>query len=321
MKNEILSAIDCLQNGIVKKLNDNVFALPNAVVYRQIVDNSSGSIKGLKYIEEILAIKTKSGVILGNSSRLDKLENMYSSYQGMKPNKIQEALSVIIPMIPFSVFKEAELDLFSCEIVDAGNEETLKEKVESWNKKTKVETIRDRHFTGARLFKAQLKNVNHLVKPNAIYTKELTTKYFLCDVDRREIKHNIINFFLAELPKKCGTISEAYDMLKPEEVKQAELNNVPVFRQGEFFFIKSIKEFDDMKYVKREYNQVREIRVGNSRPNSVEKGINEFGVFYVQGNIEHTGREHYDLNLGKRFWFKVVPNTSKANFQLTGDID
>lgn len=304
METEILKAIELLKAGKTGKVSKTIFTVENAVVFRDVKETSLGNIQNL---QEVIAIKTNSGVILGNSSRMQVLEDQRYKLK-IQPATIQRILSDHITMIPFSVFQEAGLDLLSCEIVDSGPAETLKE----YANNSTVVTI-DRHFTGARLFKALTKNRGNGIPYEATY--------FLCDVDRREVEHNIINFFLAELPKKCDTIAEAYEMLKPDEVKQAEKNGVKVERQGEFFFIKDSGFMVDLAERYNKAHEIRQIRVGNSRPNSVEHGIEVEGTFYVRGKISHTGREHADLFLPPMHWFKVVPNTSKANFQLTGDID
>jgi hypothetical protein len=310
MEQNILDAIELLKQGKTGKVSNVIFTVENAVVYRAIKEDYHG-FNGLKNVQEIIAIKTNSGTILGNSSRMIALEDKRLKTR-IEPARIQRILSDHITMIPFSVFTEAGLDLLTCEIVDQWEAETLKEKnINAWRAEDKP-TI-DRHYTGARLFKASPKHVDDQPIMNKAVKQD---KYFLCDVDRREVEHNIINFFLAELPEKCDTIKEAYEMLKPSEVKMFEQNTgKEVLRQGEFFFIPTFVGDD------KETNPIRQIRVGNSRPNTVEKGFQIGNTFYVTGKISHTGREHADLELDKKRWFKVVPNTSKANFQLTGDID
>lgn len=307
MEQNLLDTMELFKAGKTGK-NGNFFAVVNAVVYRDIKENHDGTFSN---IQDILVIRTNSGILLGNSSRLKNLEDKRYTTK-LEPSRVQRILSETISMIPFSVFSEAGLDLMTCEIVDSGPAETLMEKTDvtefGHGQPRKKEIAR--HYTGARLFRAKSKN------PLTLQTH----KYFLCDVDRREISHGIINFFLAELPEKCGSIVEAYDMLKPTEVKNAEANGIQVQRQGEFFFIAStVKNFIECPII-------RQIQVGNSRPNRVEKGHSVTDTkgnteFYVTGTISHTGREHADLELDKTKWFKVVPNTSKANFQLTGDID
>lgn len=315
MEELILKAIELLKQDKTGKVSKNIMTVENAVVFRDIEEHYK---QGFVRIQEIIAIKTNEGVILGNSSRMPGLEDRRYK-NSINPARIQRILSDHFSMIPFSVFLEAGLDLLTCSIVDAGPAETLLEKnINAWRMEDN-KTI-ERHFTGARLFKANQKLDVEKMKNDQVdidFAFKSTAKYFLCDVDRREVEHNIINFFLAELPEKCSSISEAYDMLKPEEVKMFEKNTgKQVERQGEFFFI-------PVSTSPHGFNaeEIREIRVGNSRPNRVEKGVKNEKGFFVTGKISHTGREHADLVLPLDRWFKVVPNTSKANFQLTGDID
>lgn len=312
MEQNLLDTLELFKQGKTGK-NGKFFAVANALVYRDIRDRHGV----FESVQDILVIRTNSGVFLGNSSRLPNLEDRRYK-NSINEAAVQRILADHISMVPFSVFHEAGLDILTCEIVDSGPAETLKELGESkWSEELgeyKKQVI-TRHYTGARLFKAS-------PKKRMLLNAEIPDKYFLCDVDRRETEHKIINFFLAELPEKCGSITEAYEMLKPDEVKTFEKNTGSIVdRQGEFFFIPSSH---DEKYFYNDdlgASQIRRIQVGNSRPNTVEKGYEIGGVFYVTGTIEHTGREHAPLKLDTNRWFKVVPNTSKANFQLTGDID
>ena len=97
----------------------------------------------------------------------------------------------------------------------------IERKIEGWRTiyidKTK---LAKRHFVGAMLI-------------------EVKEKQFLFDIDRRELKHYRFNPFLSELPKKTNTIKQAYEILKPKEVKEAEKKGIKVKRQGEWFFIPS----------------------------------------------------------------------------------
>lgn len=97
----------------------------------------------------------------------------------------------------------------------------IEKKIYGWNAdiidKTK---LANRHFVGAMLI-------------------ELKGKQFLFDVDRNELKHYRFNPFLSELPTKVKKIKEAYEILKPKEVRIAERKGIKVQRQGEWFFIPS----------------------------------------------------------------------------------
>ena len=58
-------------------------------------------------------------------------------------------------------------------------------------------------------------------------------KRYLFDVDRNELKYYRFNAFLSEVDNKIKTIKQAYNWLKPKEVKKAEKQGKKVYRQGE----------------------------------------------------------------------------------------
>lgn len=215
-------------------------------------------------------------------------------------------------LLPLNVFEAAQLNLAETEIVERGPEEK----------------INGRHFAGAMLLK----------------NKE---NYFLFDVDRNEVKHGIFNAFLSKLPRACSSIVDAYDSLKPEAVKQAELAGIEVKRQGEWFLIKRPDKFETCSPLNNwqgttgtfKGEQIRvtlgEVRQGNSRPNRVhliKYGSENIGL----GEISHTGREHKTLDLGKTTFRKegdtmnqwsrydtwtIIPNNSVGNFTIEGNVD
>jgi len=141
---------------------------------------------------------------------------------------IQTELEKHIPMLPFSVFEETGLDTSKLEVLeDSGPEEVLvtvpnpKYSLHQDNPKGIRKTITERrHYTGAKLFR--IENI-----------------CFLFDIDRNEIKNKIFNPFLVKLPNEVKTIAQAYESLKPKEVKAAERKKTEVLRQGEWFFIKT----------------------------------------------------------------------------------
>jgi hypothetical protein len=82
--------------------------------------------------------------------------------------------------------------------------------------------LEERHFVGAMLLR-------------------VGRKYFLFDIDRREVEHYRFNPFLTQLPSKAESIAEAYEMLKPKQVVSALKKGLKVQRQGEWFFIPTSK--------------------------------------------------------------------------------
>jgi hypothetical protein len=212
-------------------------------------------------------------------------------------------------MVPFNVFREANLDLTKCEILERGGAETVKRDDKKYNHATQEVTIEtvELHFTGATLFRVD----DH---------------YFLFDFDRRELEHHILNPFLVELVRPALTIADAYEQLKPDVVKVAEKLGVKVLRQGEWFFIQTPS---DVKVASTDlglHSRGIELRAGANRPNYAQRGgktiekdpANSRDV--VSGKVTHSGREHAELNLGDSWWF-AVPNTSTRSFTIQGDVD
>lgn len=285
---------------------------------------------GKQPINEVLILKV-DGKMLGNSSTLRELEFL----TGFRNAIVQDFISQHIPMIPFVVMAQAGLNLNEFKELDRGQAETIfrKEHLSKrlYNEAEKIQFIIDnllkencqiikhnyspcsglllvddgileidylqpRHFTGARLF-------------------QVGTKVFLMDVDRGELQHGIINPFLVELTDtKVKTIQQAYDSLKPLEVKKAEDRGLETKRQGEWFFIPVNMSFLETVIQKRGALQVK-----NNRPNWVDEYVKQGEDVFVKGTVSHAGREHKDLVLDQ--WFKAVPNTSVNSWQITGDID
>ncbi|CAB1065494.1 hypothetical protein D1BOALGB6SA_10291 [Olavius sp. associated proteobacterium Delta 1] len=217
---------------------------------------------------DILAIKLPDGRIIGNASRLPRCG---SFRRGAEAPAQQVMMQLAMPMIPFNVFEEADLDLFKAEIVDQGPEEKLLLPKLVWNKRRgdlrpvrlwvnirqkskpkSLKRIKNLHLSKWTSYSSESKK--EVRKQEWIFDKfisknlekrhfigamllKVQNKYFLFDVDRKELKHYRFNAFLSELPKPCKTIKEAYDMLIPDEVRKATKNGLKVDRQGEWFFI------------------------------------------------------------------------------------
>jgi hypothetical protein len=265
-------------------------------------------------------------LIIGNSSVLGLIGRRVSyghAQENRDETEVQRILSVLIPMIPFSVFDEAGLDLDQFHLIERGNSESLTRlRGTGKYKKNEDGTIAQDedyerieimepetvHFTGASLFRVQ-------------------DKYFLFDIDRIEIENQIFNAFLVELPRACTTITEAYEMLKPDEVKAAEAKGLTVLRQGEFFFIPTDAKFEPTQRELRSYEREENGKTHENMPGILQAGDNspnrstlfhkESG--HVSGTVTHDGREHAPLKL--KGWYRAVPNTSTQSFTLRGDID
>jgi hypothetical protein len=218
----IKEAIRLLKSGKAKLYQNH----PDTTLDGILKSLKDGNYERFKYQTEstdIIALKVSKNLTIGNSSVLT-LVGRTVAYGHESLNRgqtlIQRKLNERIPMVPFNVFAEAKLNLKKMKMIERGKDEHVQEKVRAnpnWEAQAKYR-METRHFTGASLF-------------------EVEGKYFLFDIDRREIKHGIFNPFLVELNRKCSSILEAYEILKPKEVLNAEAKGLKIKRQGEWFFI------------------------------------------------------------------------------------
>ena len=274
----------------------------------------------------MVAVKLPNGINLANTSILPDI-GARVNWGHRRSNRFVTPIQRLVldrqdfQAIPFTLFEEMELDLRKFEQIDKAPPETVTVLIQgkySFEKNEYEKVEEQRHFTGASLFRVE-------------------DSYFLFDIDRREVEHKIFNPFVAKLPKAALTIKEAYELLKPQEVKDAEVKGIEVLRQGEWFFIKTeapetrepTKEdfFELLRVGARNFNGLQkgiagpvELRAGRSRPNNCSVAVQKDGVTYCSGTVTHSGREHAPLELGSN-WYKPVANTSIGNFTISGDID
>jgi hypothetical protein len=310
-KEDYERAINAYLNSETGKFG-RYFALPNALVYRSVITDPRT--KEQSIAQDIVA-QDLNGRKIGNSSILGYIGRTVSFGReslNRQVTDVQKAISQHIPMLPFTVFEQADLDITSLEVAGEGPEETFKVKEPNpkykYGSKLPETIIVDRHFTGVKLFKIE-------------------DKLFLFDVDRREIDHKIFNPFLVELKDNTlTTIESAYDSLMPKEVKDALKKGTTVHRQGEWFFIEVKNVSPDVTPDQErprwgtnpKLENVRlELRAGNNSPNYASECLRDRNL--VKGTISHSGREHADLRL--KVWCKPIVNTSISSFTITGDVD
>jgi hypothetical protein len=318
-------AVDIFVNQLSKKISVDQY-----VVTKDLVKQNNTTV----------AVRSNGKVYLNSEMlQVTRLENQILGGQSIIQSEIRKIANY---SIPFNVLESAKLNLTKTKILEQGPEENFTIKKHYYSDFTE-----ERHFTGALLL-------------------ENSGRKFLMDIDREEIKHKIFNPFFVEVNSKVKTIQEAYESMKPQEVKEAEKAGIKVIRQGEFFFIKTGRQItistQNIHQYDRENKQDQgiygaHISLGKGRPNSClqlkgfeEKELNGL----VCGKVQHTGREHRDVDLGvykvkgnkkeqlKEYdtWdlykgyeddnnnikyafdlWKVVPNTTLGNFTITGDID
>lgn len=157
-----------------------------------------------------------------------------------------------------------------------------------------------------RPFRARQQLIRAQVSP--AWTSHTRWSYFLSGYDLNEPG---LSYFFCELPPDAHptTVEEAYQALKPESVKVAEMQGRKVHRQGDIFLIQMDKNWtpnepgygDEKAYVLGTNHQVDEKFFSDASQ-----------LTYARGRIVHAPRgrnpDHKKLHLGKR-WHLVVKNT------------
>jgi hypothetical protein len=226
-----------------------------------------GAGRNLPVGEDALAIKLPDGRLIGNASKLTRC----GSYRRGAESPAQRVMQELeIALIPFNVFEEAKLNLRTAKVIEQGKPEELtvprmtwdsyiggfhfmeiwKTKQQKGKPDTKDKVIKDlvpcdvwssetnqniRGWQWKELEKSNLEE-RHFIGAMLL---EVSKKYYLFDVDRRELTFWRFNAFLSEIPKPVKTIAQAYDSLIPDKVRKAQKEGKKVLRQGEWFFIPS----------------------------------------------------------------------------------
>src|SRR5437667_337311 len=134
-------------------------------------------------------------------------------------------------------------------------------------------------------------------------------------------------YFFAELATKKAppTREEAYNMLKPKAVREAEGRELNVLRQGEWFAIPAqVRTSELMRDVERGIAAYRQRHVlGKDGHHELEEAVlykagERKGQVYARGVLRHTQDEHTDLDLGTVRWYLIVHNVVGASYTLSG---
>jgi hypothetical protein len=225
--------------------------------------------------KEVVAVRLKDGRVIRNAMRFKYVGSTMAWGHRTTPWRRTEsnAQRILIRekaiMIAFNVLTQCGLDYHNVEVVEQGPEESVKiwrdendwrvpdnvkgklvkpgdtttglaingtgtqeyrlreatkdEKAYVNNQKNHYQVCDVRHFVGACLFRSR--------------KEDRTYAYMLFDIDRNEVEHNLFNPFLCQILGQPNSIAEAYEMLKPQRVKEALADGKQVKRQGEWFFI------------------------------------------------------------------------------------
>jgi hypothetical protein len=260
----------------------------------------------------ICIAKKVNGLFIGNASSIEAMRQSHNKkivwLQGGRQMRIQSVLSDCMPMVPFRMFQENKLDLDTFEIIEKRQAEILKVKPR-WARNKKAE---DQHFTGAMLFSLKIRS-----RSQGLYGGE-RPHYYLFDCDRGDLEEFNFNPFLSQLPGPVGSIAEAYDILKPQEVRDAErFLKAPCPRQGEWFFVPVVGNFEPRRHPNQPLKYAEGVLQAKGNRAHTTTKISEEG--YVSGTVSHSGWEHLPKRL--EGWFKPVANGATVSFRITGGID
>ena len=263
-----------------------------------------------------LAVRLKDGSILTNGARFDTPIDMHQ----------QELINTLetthrrFGVVPFhsitAAWTDGEVDDWSNApfgISDLQREVSVV--VPSGGEEWKYIQVKDRN---GRISERQI----HTLGDSVLRVKD---RYYLSGVD--ETGHGAGMYFFAELATRLAppTLEAAYNMLKPEAVREAEGRELNVLRQGEWFAIPTqVLTSELMRDVDRGIAAYRQRHVlGKDGHHELEEAVlykagERKGQVYARGVLRHTNDEHTDLDLGTVRWYLVVHNVVGASYTLSG---
>jgi len=263
-----------------------------------------------------LAVRLKDGSILTNGARFD---TPIDEHQRNLISALEESDSRF-SVVPFhsitAAWTDGEIDDWSrapfgisdlqkevSVAVPSGGEEWKRIKVKDKNGRVTERTI-------------------HTLGDSVLRVKD---RYYLSGVD--ETGKGSGMYFFAELVTKQAppTLEEAYNMLKPTVVREAEGRELNVLRQGEWFAIPArVSTSELMRDVERGIAAYRQRHVlGKDGHHELEEAVlykagERKGQVYARGVLRHTQDEHTDLDLGTVRWYLIVHNVVGASYTLSG---
>ena len=282
-----------------------------------------------------LAVPCDNGFLLNG----DRYSSTTSSHQDLTRSacaRVCRDNNLKFAVIPFTVLNNADVTpIRYIEIIDKMQERHRNVKYTDKNGK---ERVRQEHLLGGSV-------VRH------------SGRYFLSSTDPTSTWGN--GYFLTELVEPVTTVDDAFESLKPDLLKQLESrlqgSEAPlnlILRQGEWFFVKMVKEsfIKPVKHLKGIRNMekmsmrnehlpsadstqphhraTRLIYVGNGEGSyfdEKEKRHVNFRLapgFYCRGTIRHDNREHRMLKLGNgREWYLAIRNRQVRSWSYGGRVD
>src|SRR5713101_5734419 len=263
-----------------------------------------------------LAVRLKDGSILTNGARFDQpinghQQNLISALEeSPRPFSVVPFHSITAAWTDGEVddWSRAPFDISDLQkevsvVIPSGGEEWKQVKVKDKNGRI---TMREIHTLGDSVLRVK-------------------DRFYLSGVD--ETGKGSGMYFFAELATKQApsTLEEAYNMLKPKVVREAEGRELNVLRQGEWFAIPAqVRTSELMRDVERGIAAYRQRHVlGKDGHHELEEAVlykagERKGQIYARGVLRNTQDEHTDLDLGTVRWYLIVHNVVGASYTLSG---
>jgi len=156
---------------------------------------------------------------------------------------------------------------------------------------------------------------------------EYEGRRFLSGMDESGVRNGL--FFLTELvDNEVETVADAFESLKPEQVKQAEAEGKKVLRQGEWFFVEVGDLDTGLKVEVQKQYVLKGRRADREDHHVVTEGIEIDGRQFVRGVVKHSRGEHRMLKLYEpgvkrkdRPWFEAFENVQVNSWSASGNVD
>lgn len=137
------------------------------------------------------------------------------------------------------------------------------------------------------------------------------------------------HYFLTRLQESstATTVQQAYEDLKPVEVREAIAQGLEVLRQGDVFFIESGARTKDLKRYDSGVKSIGKIPSSHyaTEVRTLKSGAYaevEFVRGFVTHKPDHAGPRHHRIKLGDgKQWYRAVRNTADGSWEAMGAVD
>lgn len=168
------------------------------------------------------------------------------------------------------------------------------------------------HVLGESVFHASYETRERVLEPGDIWHSHRTVKasaYFLSAFDAQERTRH---YFLAQLPQGKAPVSvkDAFEMLRPAQVKDADRRGEQITRQGDIFAVPSVLITRDLRKLADGAPIVKGAPLLSQRHTATEVINLPSGRTFARGTLTHTGGGHQRQKMGDgKTWHLIVKNT------------